>query len=93
VPREELEKMYSAVFASINAAHTRVDTKRHPAMHKTRSLDYGIVLSGRVKLLMDEGEVELKPFDVVVQRGTNHGWSNPGAEPALMAFILIDGAE
>ena len=93
VLREELEKMYSAVFASINAAHTRVDTKRHPAMHKTRSLDYGIVLSGRVKLLMDEGEVELKPFDVVVQRGTNHGWSNPGAEPALMAFILIDGAE
>ena len=46
----------------------------------------------RIKLLMDEGEIELKPFDVVIQRGTNHGWENPGAEPALMAFILIDGA-
>jgi hypothetical protein len=88
--REEMDKMYAAVFASINASHTRVDTRRHPGMHKTKSLDYGIVLAGHLKLLLDDGEVDLKPFDVVVQRGTNHGWTNPGSEPALMAFILID---
>ncbi len=93
VSREELEQMYSKVFADIKASHTRVDTRRHPAMHRTRTVDYGIVLSGKVTLLMDEGERELKPFDVVIQRGTNHGWVNPGPEPALMAFVLIDGAE
>ena len=91
--RDEVEGMYSKGFAAINASHTRVDTRRHPAMHKTHTLDYGIVLSGRIKLLMDEGEQELKPFDVVIQRGTNHAWVNPGPEPALMAFVLIDGTE
>lgn len=89
----ELEQTYASAFAAIHASHTRVDTRRHPAMHKTRSLDYGIVLSGRVNLLMDEGERELMPFAVVIQRGTNHGWVNPGPAPALMAFMLIDGTE
>ena len=87
---EELEQLYSVVFQSINASHVRVDTRRHPSMHKTTSLDYGIVLSGRIKLLLDKGEVELKPFDICIQRGTNHGWVNPWSEPALMAFVLID---
>ena len=59
-------------------------------MHTTRTVDYIVVLSGRVTLLLDKGEVELKPFDVVVQRGTNHGWVNRGSEPAVMAAILID---
>lgn len=90
--RDEMDQVYAAVFASINASHTRVDTRRHPGMHRTKSLDYGIVLAGRVTLLLDDGEVELEPFDVVVQRGTNHGWANPGSEPALMAFVLIDAA-
>jgi mannose-6-phosphate isomerase-like protein (cupin superfamily) len=91
--QDDVEQMYSMGFAAINATHTRVDTRRHPAMHKTRTLDCGIVLSGRIKLIMDEGEQELKPFDVVIQRGTNHGWVNPGSEPALMAFMLIDARE
>jgi len=59
-------------------------------MHTTRTVDYVILLSGRVTLLLDKGEVELKPFDVVVQRGTNHGWVNRGTEPALFAAVLID---
>jgi quercetin dioxygenase-like cupin family protein len=41
-------------------------------------------------MLLDEGEVELKPFDVVVQRGTNHGWINHGDETALLAGVLVD---
>jgi quercetin dioxygenase-like cupin family protein len=59
-------------------------------MHTTRTIDYVILLSGRVTLLLDKGEVDLKPFDVVVQRGTNHGWVNRGTEPALFAAVLID---
>jgi hypothetical protein len=87
----ELEAMYAPVFKAIGAAHTRVDTSRHPAMHKTSSLDYGIVLQGEITLLLDEGERHLKPFDICIQRGTNHGWVNRGSAPCLMAFILIDG--
>ena len=91
--REDLEALYAKAFEDIHASHTRVDTSRHPAMHKTQSVDYGILLSGEVTLLLDVGERKLKPFDIVIQRGTNHGWVNHGTEPALIAFILIDGKE
>lgn len=59
-------------------------------MHTTRSLDYAIVVSGEIWAVMDEGETLLRPGDVLVQRGTRHGWSNRGSEPALVAFVLID---
>ena len=68
----------------------RVDTTRHPAMHKTKTIDYIILLDGDVTLLLDEDEVRLKPFNVVVQRGTNHAWVNNGDEPALLIAVLID---
>ena len=57
-------------------------------MHATRTLDYAVVLSGEITLILDQGEVTLKPFDTVVQRGTNHTWENRGTEPALIAFCL-----
>jgi len=63
---------------------------RHPGFHKTSSVDYAIVLSGEIYALMDEGEVLLKAGDVLVQRGTNHAWSNRGDESAYVAFVLID---
>jgi hypothetical protein len=63
---------------------------RHPGFHKTNSIDYAIVLSGEIYALMDEGEVLLKAGDVLVQRGTNHAWSNRTDEPARIAFVLID---
>ena len=88
-PRE-LEERTAAMFAAIGGAHCRVDIQRHPSMHATRTVDYVVLLSGRVTLLLDKGEVELKPFDVVVQRGTNHGWVNRGTELALFAAVLID---
>ena len=43
-----------------------------------------------VTLLLDNDEVRLKPFNVVVQRGTNHAWVNNGDEPALLIAVLID---
>jgi naringenin degradation protein FdeH len=63
---------------------------RHPGFHKTSSVDYAIVLSGEIYALMDEGEVLLKAGDVLVQRGTNHAWSNRVDESAYVAFVLID---
>ena len=74
----------------MGATHERVDTSRHPSMHKTKTIDYIILLKGDITLLLDEDEVRLKPFNVVVQRGTNHAWVNNGSEPALLIAVLID---
>ena len=87
---QELEKDYAEWFAAMGAAHERPDTTRHPAMHRTKTVDYVVVLSGRVTLLLDDDERDLEPFDVVVQRGTNHAWINKHNEPALLCAILID---
>lgn len=93
VTREERERAIARMFEQMGAAHCRPDTSRHPGMHKTRTVDYVILLSGEVTLLLDKGEVDLKPFDVVVQRGTNHAWVNKGKEPALIAAVLVDAKE
>jgi quercetin dioxygenase-like cupin family protein len=61
-------------------------------MHRTQSVDYGIVLDGEVVLVLDESETTLRPGDVVVQRGTNHRWENRTGATARVAFILVDGA-
>lgn len=89
---EEIEGVMAGIFESLGATHTRVDTRRGPGMHRTKTTDYIILLSGEITLMLDEGEVDLKPFDVVVQRGTNHAWVNRGSTPALLAAILIDAA-
>lgn len=60
-------------------------------MHRTQSIDYGIVLEGEMTMELDGGSVtHLKAGDVVVQRGTNHLWHNVSDKPCRMAFILID---
>ena len=62
-------------------------------MHRTQSLDYGIVLSGEVQLELDAGRIVLlKSGDVVIQRGTVHAWSNRGTSAARMAFVLLSAA-
>jgi mannose-6-phosphate isomerase-like protein (cupin superfamily) len=66
---------------------------RHPMMHRTRSLDYAIIMSGEIDMLMDEGEVHLKAGDVIVQQATNHAWVNRGTAPCRIAFILMDSRE
>jgi Cupin domain len=65
------------------------DASRHPGMHKTDTVDYALVLSGEIWALMDEGETLLRAGDTLVQRGTNHAWSNRGDQPCLVAFILV----
>ena len=64
---------------------------RHPMMHRTRSIDYGIVLEGEIYLILDATEVLLTAGDIVVQRGTDHAWENRSDKMARMAFILIGG--
>jgi mannose-6-phosphate isomerase-like protein (cupin superfamily) len=79
-----------AAFESMGAGHAMDPSPgRHPGMHRTATVDYAIVLSGEIWALMDEGETRLRAGDVLVQRGTNHAWSNRGSQPCLVAFILI----
>jgi hypothetical protein len=87
---EQADRAAAQAFAAAGAGHCRVDTRRHPMMHTTLTIDYVVVLKGRVTLLLDEGEVPLAPFDVVVQRATNHYWLSHGPEPALLLGVLVD---
>lgn len=95
---DELRKIDAATarehFASIGAAdastHTGADAP-HPFMHRTETIDYGIVLEGELVLIMDKGETTVRAGDIVIQRGTNHGWSNRSNKNCRIAFILIDG--
>jgi quercetin dioxygenase-like cupin family protein len=64
---------------------------RHPFMHRTESVDYAVVLEGEITMLLDDQDVVLKAGDVVIQRGTNHAWSNRSGKPVRMLYILIDG--
>ena len=60
-------------------------------MHRTETIDYGIVLEGEITLILDEGETLVRAGDIVIQRGTNHGWANRSGRNCRIAFILIDG--
>ena len=60
-------------------------------MHRTESIDYGIVLEGQIVLLLDDSEVVLEQGDMVVQRGTIHAWTNRTDRITRMLFVLTDG--
>ena len=60
-------------------------------VHRTQSIDYGIVLEGEIILVLDDSEVVLHAGDTVVQRGTDHAWANRSDKVARVAFVLIDG--
>ncbi|WP_374633465.1 cupin domain-containing protein [Ferrovibrio sp.] len=85
--------MALAAFAALGSkhAHTEMDTPPHPMMHRTETVDYALVLEGEIYLVLDDTETKLQTGDVVVQRGTNHAWSNRSDRNCRMAFILIDG--
>jgi quercetin dioxygenase-like cupin family protein len=61
-------------------------------MHRTETVDYGIVLEGEVTLVLSDSETTVRTGDVVVQRGTDHRWENRSAAVTRIAFILVDGA-
>ena len=66
---------------------------RSALMHRTRSIDYAVVMSGEIDMLLDDSEVHLRAGDVLVQQGTIHAWENRGTEPCRVAFVLIDAKE
>ena len=61
-----------------------------PAMHRTETIDYVIVLAGEIEMDMDDSTVKLKAGDILIQRGTNHAWANRSHAPARIAVVLID---
>ena len=87
LPREAVR----ALFEAIGAGHALAENPRHPLMHRTETVDYGIVLEGEIVLILDESETIVRAGDIIVQRGTSHAWANRSGSNARIAFVLIDG--
>jgi mannose-6-phosphate isomerase-like protein (cupin superfamily) len=66
---------------------------REPTMHRTRTIDYALILSGEIDMILDDSEIHLKTGDVVIQRGTNHAWVNRGNQLCRVAAILVDAKD
>jgi len=82
----------AAMLKEMGLSGVRADP-RHATMHRTRSVDYAVVLSGEIDMLLDDSEVHLKAGDVIVQRGTSHAWVNRGKDSCRIAFVLVDAEE
>lgn len=89
VPAEQLNAAARERFASFDAADHLTDQSKHPAMHKTASIDVICLLQGEVDLILDASRTRVKPGQIVIQRGTSHGWEAIGG-PALLLAVLID---
>lgn len=90
--RADREQAFASMGKSGAAALARdASAARHPMMHATQTVDYAIVLSGEIWAVMDVGETKMKAGDILIQRGTNHAWSNRSNRPCFVAFVLIDG--
>jgi quercetin dioxygenase-like cupin family protein len=87
---EEAQAHFAEVGAGEASSHGG-EGSRHAHMHRTETIDYGIVLEGELVLILDEGETTCRPGDIIIQRGTNHGWANRSDKNCRIAFILIDG--
>ena len=87
----EQAKAHFAEVAAADASSHGAGGSRHAFMHRTETVDYGIMLEGELTLIMDVGETVVRAGDIVIQRGTNHGWANRSGRNCRIAFILIDG--
>lgn len=86
--KEEIDR----TLLQLGAAGAGVQAE-HALMHKTLTLDLLVVLSGRVTLHLEDGDLHLEPFDSVVQRGTAHAWSTPDDQAANVLVVLVDAAQ
>lgn len=82
-----------AFFAAMGAPPSAARANPHPYMNKTGTLDFCLILEGSITLILDTGEVELEAGDTVIQRGTNHAWSNRSSKPCVMMITMVDGDE
>jgi mannose-6-phosphate isomerase-like protein (cupin superfamily) len=87
---EELERAAVPMIEGAASAAPDAESRVPAAMHVTDTLDYMVVLSGELTLIVDEGETTLGPGDVVIDRGVRHSWANRGAEAAIAAIVTID---
>lgn len=87
---EQAKAHFAEVGAADASSHTGTGS-RHAFMHRTETIDYGIMLEGELTLILDVGETIVRAGDIIIQRGTNHGWANRSGKPCRIAFILIDG--
>jgi mannose-6-phosphate isomerase-like protein (cupin superfamily) len=62
----------------------------HRSMHRTRTLDYCVVIRGEIDMILEDGEVHLAAGDVLVQQGTLHAFINRSDAPCLIAAVLVD---
>ncbi len=86
---EEVRAIADQFFHRNGIEHCRVDAPRHPFMHATPTADCVMLLSGRVQLLLDRGApVDIRPFDVIRQRETNHCWINIGPGAAVLISLM-----
>jgi uncharacterized cupin superfamily protein len=90
VGSKEVQKFFASMGSP--GASTYTPKAPHPYMQKTRTLDFCLILEGEITLVLDTGEVQLKAGDTVVQRGTNHAWSNRSSQPCVIAFSSHDAA-
>src|SRR5690606_39058353 len=89
VTPEEARRHFAEVGAATASSHG--EGSRHAHMHRTETVDYGIVLEGELVLILDEGETTVYPGDIVIQRGTNHGCAKRSDKNCRIALLLIDG--
>ena len=87
----EVRAHFDEVGAGSASSHSDDGSSRHHLMHRTETIDYGIVLDGEITLILDVGETVVRAGDIVIQRGTNHGWANRSGRNCRIVFVLIDG--
>jgi uncharacterized cupin superfamily protein len=62
-------------------------------MHRTRTVDYAVILSGEIDMMLDDTMVHVEAGDVVIQQATNHAWINRGSQPCRILFVLMDSKQ
>lgn len=90
-PAERARQLAASFGKIFNDADTSQSSDIHPGMHQTDTVDYAIVLEGEIVAILEESETLLSAGDILIQRGTNHAWSNQSGKSCKVAFVLIDG--
>ena len=92
-PATEAKLPPEMIMKGVNHPPQKGIAVKHPMMHRTRTLDYAVILSGEIDMMLDDTSVHLGQGDVIVQQATNHGWVNHGTQPCRILFVLMDSKE
>lgn len=88
---ETVHEMHNKIHSKHVPSVDYLRSAKHPSMHRTDTLNYFVVLSGKMWALSEEKDVLLEPGDFIIQTGCIHGWKVEGDEPCMLAAVLIDG--